>query len=87
MTLTLELTPAQETKLLAEAARAGVDPAALLLRRAGLIDADAPQNLAEGLFGFEGWHRQWVKDLPSAPILRAEDFSRDTLYARDDDFT
>ncbi len=87
MTLTLELTPAQEMKLRADAARAGVDPVALLLTRAGLLEAEAAQDNAQGLSGFQEWHRLWVEDLPPAPILRDEDISRDTLYARDDDLT
>ncbi len=86
MTLTLELTPAQELKLRTDAARAGVDPAALLLTRAGLLETDVSQNNAHTPLGFQEWHRQWLKDLPPAPILGAEDISRDTLYARDDDF-
>ena len=42
MTLTLELTSAQETQLREEAARTGLEPAALLLARAGLTENAAP---------------------------------------------
>lgn len=47
MTLTVELTLAQELQLKEEAARAGLEPAALLLARAGLADTPHTLNLGK----------------------------------------
>ena len=44
MTFTLELTPTQEARLREEAARAGMEPAALLIARAGLGEQEADTN-------------------------------------------
>lgn len=81
MTLTLQLTPAQEARLREDAARAGVDPAALLLSRAGYTSA------AQAVPGGAEWQaeaqrfRQWADaHAQKGAGLPPEALSRDSIY-------
>lgn len=67
MRLTVELTPAQEIRLREDAARAGVDLAALLLERAGLNEAhdNVPTKAVESVRVPErlsGNDQEWQKE-------------------------
>lgn len=69
MTLTLELTPAQEARLREEAARAGVEPAALLLARAGISEQATPPQEDATLALFARWQ---AEDTPGDAAERAQ---------------
>lgn len=83
MVLTLQITPAQLARLREDASRAGVDPAALLLQRAGYAHAADNTQTSDA----QDWQReaqrfrQWADShARKGPGLSLEDMSRESIY-------
>ncbi len=83
MILTLQLTPAQLSRLREDASRAGVDPAALLLQRAGYTSAEdvSPEKEAQDWQREAERFRQWADShTRKGPGLSLQDMTRESIY-------
>lgn len=83
MILPLQIIPAQLARLREDASRAGVDPASLLLQRAGytreadVFPTENPQDWQQKAERFRQWADSHAR---TGPGLSLQDMSRESIY-------